>query len=141
MRAVLVSNFLVPLMAVLAMVALHLSPRLEILILLMAICPGAPFFLNRFRTATSLASDLLLVVSLVGMITVPLWTWVIQRLFPYELVITAPQVLLVLLKSILLPLALGLLIRQFLPRLAPAAGPGGRPVLQGRPGGGAGAWP
>ena len=119
MRAVLVSNILVPLMAVLAMAALQLRPRLEILILLMAICPGAPFFLNRFRTAASLASDLLLVVSLVGMITVPLWTWVIQRLFPYELVITAPQVLLVLLKSILLPLALGLLIRQFLPRLAP----------------------
>ena len=118
MRAALVANIAVPLVALLAMIALPLPPRLEVLVLLMAICPGAPFFLNRFRSATSLAADLLLVVSLAGIVTVPLWTWIIGRVFPYQLVISAADVLLVLLKTVLLPLTLGLLIRQFLPSLA-----------------------
>jgi len=118
-RATVVANLVVPLVAMLAMIALPLPPRLEILVLLMAICPGAPFFLNRFRSASSLASDMLLVVSLAGIVTVPLWTWIIGRAFPYQLVISAGDVLLVLFKSVLLPLALGLLIRQFLPSVAP----------------------
>jgi bile acid:Na+ symporter, BASS family len=118
MRAALVANIVVPLVALLAMIALPLPPRLEVLVLLMAICPGAPFFLNRFRSSTSLAADLLLVVSLAGIVTVPLWTWIIGRVFPYQLVISAADVLLVLLKTVVLPLALGLLIRQFLPALA-----------------------
>lgn len=119
LRAALVANLVVPLVALLAMVALPLPPRLEVLVLLMAICPGAPFFLNRFRSSSTLASDLLLVVSLAGIVTVPLWAWIIGRAFPYQLVISAGDVLLVLAKSVLLPLALGLLVRRFLPAAAP----------------------
>jgi bile acid:Na+ symporter, BASS family len=117
-RTVVVANFLVPLMALAVVAVLPLGPGIEALILIMAICPGAPLFLNRFHREETLPSVLLVVVSLVGLVSVPWWAWAIDQLLPFHFQATAAGVLAVLAKSVLLPLALGLAIRHFLPRVA-----------------------
>jgi BASS family bile acid:Na+ symporter len=54
-----------------------------------------------------------------GMVSVPMWIWAINTVFPYHFQSSPGQVLMLLAKSVLLPLAIGLLVRRFLPRFAP----------------------
>jgi BASS family bile acid:Na+ symporter len=118
-RTVLVANVAVPLLTLFVVLLLTLPPRVEAMLLLMAICPGAPFLLLRYKSQAALPSVLLIDVSLWALVTTPMWVAIVNRLFPFHFQTSALQVLLVLAKTVLLPLALGVLIRRLLPRLAP----------------------
>jgi BASS family bile acid:Na+ symporter len=117
-RTVLIANVAVPLMTLVVVLLLALPPRVEAMLLLLAICPGAPFLLLRFKDKAALPSVLLMDVSLCAMVTAPLWVAIIDRLLPYHFVTSPVQILLVLAKTVLLPLAIGLGIRRYLPRAA-----------------------
>jgi BASS family bile acid:Na+ symporter len=117
-RTVLVANVAVPLLTMAVMKLLTLPPRVEAMLLLMAICPGAPLFLLRYRREAALPSMLLAVVSLCAMATTPLWVVFMNRQFSFEFQSSAVQVLLILLRSVLLPLALGVAVRQLVPGVA-----------------------
>ncbi len=118
-RTALVTNVAVPLLTLLVVKLLPLPPRVEAMLLLMAICPGAPFLLLRYKRQAALPSVLLVEVSLLAMVTAPVWVAIVNRLFPFHFQTSALQVLLVLAEMVLLPLVIGVLIRRFLPRVAP----------------------
>jgi BASS family bile acid:Na+ symporter len=83
-RTALVANVAVPLLTLLVVKLLPLSPRVEAMLLLMAICPGAPFLLLRYRSQAALPSVLLVEVSLLAMVTAPAWVAIVNRLFPFH---------------------------------------------------------
>lgn len=119
MRTALVANFAVPLLAIVLVALLPLTPGARGLVLLAAICPGAPFVLTKFKQKVQLPSVLLAAVSVLAVISVPVWAALIGRLFsPLQFQVSAGQVLLITLRGLLLPLGLGLAIRHFLPGVA-----------------------
>jgi BASS family bile acid:Na+ symporter len=117
-RTVLMANLVVPILAILVTAWLSRQPLAKGLILIMAICPGAPLVLGRFKNQEHAPTVLLAAISLVAVVTVPLWTAIFERLYTTHLEISAGQVALLTLRGLLLPLGLGVVIRQLRPKAA-----------------------
>ena len=117
-RTVLVAAVGVPLLAMVLVSILPLTPVARAFILLVSICPGAPLIVRRLQDKMHLSAVVLEAVSLVALVTVPLWAAVMGRLFAQEYQVSVSQVTLVTLRGVLLPMLLGLAIRQFVPRIA-----------------------
>ncbi len=117
-RTVLVTNVVVPLIAMVLVAILPLTPLARGIILLFAICPGAPFLIGKFKEQTHLSAVLLAIVSLCAVVTLPIWASIVQRLFALQFQIHAVEVLLIVLRKLLVPLLIGVAIRQFTPRFA-----------------------
>jgi BASS family bile acid:Na+ symporter len=117
-RTALVTNLAVPLLAIVLVAILPVGPLARGLILLFAICPGAPFILLKYKDDSKLASILLVAVSLLAVVTVPLWAGIAGRIYALQFDARPADVLRIVLRAVLLPLLLGVAIRRFLPRLA-----------------------
>jgi len=123
-RALLVMELAVPLLAILVVTVLPLPPRGAALFLLVAVAPGAPFIpaatKGKGARYSPVGLNLLVLVSLLAPLTVPAWLWIIDRVHPLGLGldVTPLQVLRQVVTIALAPLTLGLAIRRLLPRAA-----------------------
>lgn len=127
LRLLLVLEVGVPLLAI-AVASLFQIPReAKALILLMAICPGAPAVAystkQKGETYSPVGLCLLLFTSLLSPLLVPAWVWILGRVFPFELSIQPLQVLNQVLPTVTLPLFLGMGLRQLWPRAAELLAP------------------
>lgn len=121
-RALLVMELAVPLLAILVVTVLRLPLLGATVFLLMAVVPGAPFipFVTRAKGErySPVGLNLLVLTSVLAPLTVPAWLLIIGKVHPLELAITPSQVLLKVFTLMLAPLALGFAIRWLLPRAA-----------------------
>jgi BASS family bile acid:Na+ symporter len=120
-RALLVIEVLVPLAAFLIVRALGLPQRIAGLILLLAVCPGAPLSLwssRRAGASPSAALDALLLAALTSPLSVPCWVFVFAAAFRSSMSIDPLLVLRVVAATVLLPLGLGAVLRAVAPRAA-----------------------
>lgn len=121
-RGVLVMLIAVPLWTLLVVRALAIPPLGTLIFMIVAVCPGAPFLpLSTKRKGehhSVVGLDMLIVVSVLAPLTIPLWVDVLGHILPFELEISALLVLERLLPTVLLPLAVGLAIRHFAPKVA-----------------------
>jgi len=126
LRALLVMELGVPLLAILVVTGLGVAPLGAALFLLVAICPGSPLVPSATKakgsTYSTVGLDLLVLVSLLAPLTIPAWVAILDRISPYELAITPAQVFARVLSTVLAPLALGLVVGRMLPRFAVVAG-------------------
>lgn len=121
LRALLVMEIGVPLLAMAVVSVLGTPPVGTALILLMAICPGAPLIAvhkSKGERYSVVGLNLLVAASVLAPITIPAWVAVLDRVYPYDLHISVLQVVTRVLEVVLVPLALGVLIRLLLPRTA-----------------------
>jgi BASS family bile acid:Na+ symporter len=129
-RPLLVMELGVPLLAMAAVAALPLAPVTAGLVLLMAVCPGAPFVPFAIRrkgeSHSPYALDLLIIVTLLAPLTVPLWVAVISRLFPADLRVNPLAILGTILRLVIVPLAAGVTLSYLLPRVAAVLGAAAR---------------
>jgi BASS family bile acid:Na+ symporter len=117
-RTVLMANVVVPLIAMLLVAILPLTNIAKGVILIASICPGAHFVIHRFRGQAYLPQVTLVVISLLAVVTVPLWTTVLGRIYQHELAFSGTDVFLFILRALLLPLGIGMAIRHFWPKVA-----------------------
>lgn len=120
-RALAVVLVAVPLIAYALVRLFRLPPVAAGAIVLMAVCPGAPLQVNQakaLKASVTTSLDLLLLLSLCALVTVPLWVSVLNRVMGFQLQATAGLVLRILLLKIVPPLLVGMAIRQFFPRAA-----------------------
>jgi len=126
LRGLLVMELGIPLLALAVVTALGIGPMAATLLLLMAICPGAPFLPSATKakgtTHSTVGLDLLVLVSLLAPLTIPVWVAILDRLSPFELAITPAQVFARVLPTVIAPLVLGLVVRRTLPRVADVVG-------------------
>ncbi|NUP07323.1 MAG: hypothetical protein HOW73_14815 [Polyangiaceae bacterium] len=122
-RAMLVMWIAVPLLAIATIALLRLPRRPAELMVIMSICPGAPVIPDATKrsseTHSTVGLNLLLLASLLAPLLTPAWMALLARVYAVEVGIISPlQVLGAIAPRVLLPLALGLLVRRYAPRAA-----------------------
>jgi BASS family bile acid:Na+ symporter len=121
-KAAIVMWLAVPLLAIVAVGALDLGRIPAELVLIVAVCPGAPFIPNATKrkgehhSVTGL--DVLVAVSLLAPVLTPLWVAILDRLYDYGIGVSPSQVFVRVTTTTLVPLLVGLGIRELSPRIA-----------------------
>lgn len=116
-RSLLAMYILVPLAAILFVTILPLAGGLKLAIFVLAISAGAPLLPKKLMGMGSDEYVLSLVVtaSVLAIFTAPAWGAALGPLFGRETHLAPMTVALLIAKSFLLPLAVGMLIRRFFP--------------------------
>jgi BASS family bile acid:Na+ symporter len=124
-RTLVVALLGVPMLAILIAVALPLGPVERGVLVLMSVSPGAPMLMNKARKSgrMELAVALAVALTLAAVAFVPIEVFVLNRLFPWRLQVSAPALLRALVPKLLIPLALGAIVRRVWPRGANALQP------------------
>jgi|SRR5271156_530736 len=124
LRSVLAMYMLVPLAALALVKVLTLAPGVEIALLVLAVSAGAPLLPRKLMKIGDGAYifSLVLTSSLLAILLVPAWLAVIGPLLDYPVSLRPERVALVLAKSFLLPLAVGMAVRRLFPAIAERVG-------------------
>ncbi len=117
LRALLVLELGVPLLALATVKLLPLGFVATGIIAVMAVCPGAPMIV-KLVPGRAVIPVLFAVVSALAPITVVLWVTVLDRVLPHELAIDAGAIARITVLRQLLPLAAGVGIAAILPQAA-----------------------
>lgn len=123
-RTILAMNVMMPLIAVLMVSLLDLEPAVKVALVALSISPVPPLISRKALKsggAMSFSVGLLFAVSVLSIVLVPFTAWAVGALFatPFHI---PPRVVLSLVGAvILLPLAVGLLVRRFAPSFAARA--------------------
>jgi BASS family bile acid:Na+ symporter len=116
LRSLLAMYVLVPLLALAAVKLLHLPPGVELALLVLAISAGAPLLPRKLMRLGNeeYVFSLVVISSLLAIVTVPAWLTVLEPQFPRLDTVEPAKVAVVLGKSFLLPLLLGMAARWLL---------------------------
>jgi len=116
-RSLLAMYVLVPLAAIIFVSILPLAEGLKLAVFVLAISAGAPLLPKKLMGMGSDEYVLSLVVtaSVLAIFTVPAWSAVLGPLFGKESHLAPIEVAMLISKSFLLPLAIGMLVRRFFP--------------------------
>lgn len=119
-RSLLTMYVLVPLAAILFVYFLPLTDGLKLAVFVLAISAGAPLLPKKLMGLGSDEYVLSLVVtaSVLAIVTVPIWSTVLGPLFNRQSHLAPIDVALLISKSFLLPLIIGMLVRRFFPNKA-----------------------
>ncbi|NOQ13889.1 MAG: hypothetical protein GQ583_05315 [Methyloprofundus sp.] len=117
LRSLLAMYILVPLAAILFVSFLPLAGGLKLAIFVLAISAGAPLLPKKLMGLGSDEYVLSLVVtaSVLAIFTVPAWSAALGPLFGRQSHLAPIEVAMLISKSFLLPLAIGMLVRRFFP--------------------------
>jgi bile acid:Na+ symporter, BASS family len=125
LRAIAIIELAVPLLAMAVVALFRPSPLAGSALLLLAVCPGVALLIySAKKKGGSLvtALNLLLVVSLLSVLTVPAWLSVLARIYDRPVLVSSAQVFRTVVPTILLPLALGMIAHALAPKIAPMLG-------------------
>jgi len=116
LRSLLAMYVVVPLLALAAVKLLHLPPGVELALLVLAISAGAPLLPRKLMRLGNeeYVFSLVVISSLLAIVTVPAWLAVLEPQFPRLDTVDPAKVAVVLGKSFLLPLLLGMAARWLL---------------------------
>lgn len=120
-RSLIASFILVPLVGMVLYAVIPMETSIASAIAAMAICPGAPMLYRKLVTMkadTALAGSFQVTTSLFAILFVPLWIVILNALYGSQdlgsVAVVAKQVATIQ----LIPIVLGLLVREWLPELA-----------------------
>lgn len=125
-RSLLAVLVLVPIVALSVVAILRPSPAVAIGLLILASSPAAPFqLLNIAKKGGSLVylATLHLSLALFAIITVPVTLYLLMHLFGFKAEFSALAVAKTVATTILIPVAFGIVVRAFFPKVADKIGP------------------
>ncbi len=120
-RALLAMNLLMPLFAVALAVLFDLNPAVKIALVALSVSPIPPVLPIKMMKAggtKSYSIGVLVAAGLLAILFVPAAMEVLQRVFGVPLQMTVASIAALILKTVLLPLALGIVLHSFVPALA-----------------------
>ena len=122
LRSLLAMYVLVPLAAIIFVSILPLADGLKLAIFVLAISAGAPLLPKKLMGmgADEYVLSLVVTASVLAIFTVPAWAAALCPLFDRESHLAPVEVAMLIAKSFLLPLAIGMLVRRFIPNNAEA---------------------
>jgi BASS family bile acid:Na+ symporter len=118
-RVLLAVWIAVPLLTAMVVLALRIEGTAAKTLLLMAGCPGVPLLLGTTRTvrgAMSTAFAALALTAATEPLLIPLWTRLASAILPVDLTVHWSHILRVLAPTILVPVAVGFVVRALFPR-------------------------
>jgi bile acid:Na+ symporter, BASS family len=118
-------DFVMPVFAVFMAAILQLNPAIEIALVFLAISPVPPILPRPLKLGgrSSYVGGLLVSTALLSIVLVPLAIELLSKIFPQEIHISPAAVARIVAKTVLLPLAAGMLARRLAPELAKKIGP------------------
>ena len=129
-RAFFAVNVLMPLFAVILALVLNLNPAVEIALVALAISPVPPLIPRKVAKATSSGSyaiGLLIALGVLAVVFVPIALEILEQVFTVPLRMSPGSIAALVFMTILLPIGLGVAVREILPNLAERLA---RPVSQ-----------
>ena len=118
----LLAMFVAMPIVVLALVHIFNAPRVvEIVLISLAISPIPPFLPRKLQKAGAKSAyvlGLLTTASLLSIVIVPVWMYLLGRFFDRPFVMPTSKVTGMILQAVVLPLVAGLVVRRILPNLA-----------------------
>ena len=121
LRSLVSMNVLMPILAFLMVVLFNLHPAVKIALLALALSPVPPVLPGKQMKAggdTTYVAGLLVTMSVLSIVIVPLGIWLIDQPLHLHATVPAGRVMTVVVAGIVLPLLIGLMVRQFAPSLA-----------------------
>jgi len=126
LRSLVAMNVVMPLFAALLAAIFRLYPAVEAALILLAVSPVPPLLPRqqlKLGGSTSYVWGLLVTTALLSIISVPLTIALLSAIFKVKLGVQPVSVMKVVVATILLPLALGMLVRTRAPAFARRRGP------------------
>jgi BASS family bile acid:Na+ symporter len=126
LRCVLSMNVVMPLIVIAATRALDLPFEIRVALVAISISPVPPILQKNQLGAggrIEFVTGLLVAMSALAIVLVPLWVWIIDRVFSHHGELYPLAVAKVMLTTVFVPLTLGLLIRRFVPAARRASAP------------------
>jgi bile acid:Na+ symporter, BASS family len=120
-RGLLAMNVLMPMFAVALVLILDLNPAVQIALVALSVSPIPPVLPKKMMKAGSTepySIGLLVAVGLLAIFLVPVEMKILQRVFELPLQMTMASIAVIILKTVLLPLALGIVVHRFGPARA-----------------------
>jgi BASS family bile acid:Na+ symporter len=120
-RCLLASFVVVPLAAMLINQVIPMSFPVKIGLATMAICPGAPMIYRKLlkgRALPYLAGSFQITTALLAVVMVPIWVSIFARIYPNDITVDAATIFRQVAMAQLIPIAVGLAIREWFPDLA-----------------------
>ena len=121
LRSLLAMNLIMPFLGALIAALFHIRPSVEAALILLAVSPVPPILPGKEAKAggnVSYAVGLLTVSALVSILTVPFSVSLIGRWFGLDLLVPMSAIAMVVTKSVLAPLLVGVLVKSLAPGLA-----------------------
>jgi BASS family bile acid:Na+ symporter len=118
LRCVLSMSVVMPVVAAAVASALDLPFEVKAALVAISVAPVPPLLQKNQIGAggrVSFVAGLLVAMSALAIFTVPLWVWILDRMFDRHGVVGPIAVAKIMLTSVFLPLAVGLLVRHFFP--------------------------
>ena len=126
LRCVLSMNVVMPIIVIAATRALDLPFEIRVALVAISISPVPPILQKNQLGAggrIEFVTGLLVAMSALAIVLVPLWVWIIDRVFSHHGELYPLAVAKVMLTTVFLPLTIGLLIRRFVPAAQRASAP------------------
>lgn len=120
-RCLIASYILVPISAMVIDQVLPMDFSVKVGLAMMAICPGAPMIYRKLlkgRALPNLAGSFQVTTALLAVIAVPFWLNIFSTIYPNEITIDPSVILKQVASAQLIPIAIGLGIREILPEVA-----------------------
>lgn len=121
MRVLLSMNVIMPLIAIALVFTLDLAPEVKIALVLLSVSPIPPLLPNKIVKSgghDSYGLGLLIAVALLAIIFVPVAMEILERIFKLPMQMTAMSVAVLVVKTIVLPIGLGVALHRVAPVLA-----------------------
>jgi BASS family bile acid:Na+ symporter len=121
LRCLLASFVVVPLAAMLINQVIPMAFAVKVGLATMAICPGAPMIYRKLlkgRALPHLAGSFQVTTALLAVVVVPLWLSIFAHLYPNDITVAPATIFKQVALAQLIPIAVGLAIRQWFPDLA-----------------------
>ena len=120
-RCLLAAFVLVPIAAILINQVIPMSFPTRLGLAMMAICPGAPMVYRKSlkgKTLPVLAGSFQVTMAIVCVVAVPIWVGILSKLYPADATVDAATVFQQVASVQLLPIVLGLALREWFSELA-----------------------
>lgn len=120
-RVLLAMNVIMPLVALALVFTLDLAPEVKIALVLLSVSPIPPLLPKKIVKSggrDSYAMGLLIAVALLAIIFVPVAMEILERIFKLPMRMTAASIAVLVVKTIVLPIGLGVGLRRVAPALA-----------------------
>jgi bile acid:Na+ symporter, BASS family len=120
-RSLVAMNVVMPVFAVIVVALFPMAPVVKVVLVALSVSPVPPFLPGKAQKtggSESYVIGLLVSASLFAIVLIPLTLWIVSLIFQVEMHLDMPKIIVSILTTVLVPLTIGILIRQFFPHVA-----------------------
>jgi BASS family bile acid:Na+ symporter len=120
-RSLVAMNVIMPIFAIIVVAVFPMALVVKVVLVALSVSPVPPFLPGKAEKtggSESYVIGLLVTAALFAIVLIPLTTWIVGMIFHVETHLDMGKIIVSILTTVLVPLTIGILIRQFFPQIA-----------------------